>query len=41
MWHIFLSPHFDDVVASCGGLIAKLIYEQEEVLVYTPSKTFT
>ncbi|MHA1667881.1 MAG: PIG-L deacetylase family protein [Candidatus Heimdallarchaeaceae archaeon] len=35
MWHIFLSPHFDDVVASCGGLIAKLIYEQEEVLVYT------
>ncbi len=35
MQHVFLSPHLDDVVASCGGTIAKLVYEREEVLVLT------
>ena len=33
MLHIFLSPHLDDAVASCGGTIAKLVYEREDVLV--------
>ena len=33
MKHIFLSPHLDDAVGSCGGLIAKLIYQREKVLV--------
>ncbi|MHA1217998.1 MAG: hypothetical protein ACTSO5_04845 [Candidatus Heimdallarchaeaceae archaeon] len=35
MQHIFLSPHLDDAVASCGGTIAKLVYEREDVLVLT------
>ncbi|NPD87753.1 MAG: PIG-L family deacetylase [Asgard group archaeon] len=35
MQHIFLSPHLDDAVASCGGTIAKLVYEREEVLIIT------
>ena len=35
MQHIFLSPHLDDAVASCGGTIAKLIYEREDVEVIT------
>lgn len=35
MKHIFLSPHLDDAVASCGGLIGKLIYQREKVLVLT------
>ena len=35
MQHIFLSPHLDDAVVSCGGTIAKLIYEREDVLVIT------
>ena len=35
MQHIFLSPHLDDAVASCGGTIAKLVYEREDVLVVT------
>ena len=33
MQHIFLSPHLDDAVVSCGGTIAKLVYQREEVLV--------
>ncbi|MBY9000664.1 MAG: PIG-L family deacetylase [Candidatus Heimdallarchaeota archaeon] len=33
MEHIFLSPHLDDAVVSCGGTIAKLVYQREEVLV--------
>jgi LmbE family N-acetylglucosaminyl deacetylase len=33
MQHIFLSPHLDDAVFSCGGTIAKLVYEREDVLV--------
>jgi LmbE family N-acetylglucosaminyl deacetylase len=32
MQHIFLSPHLDDAVASCGGTIAKLVYQREEVM---------
>ena len=35
MQHIFLSPHLDDAVASCGGTIAKLVYQREDVLVLT------
>lgn len=35
MQHIFLSPHFDDAVVSCGGTIAKLVYQREDVLVLT------
>ena len=35
MQHIFLSPHLDDAVASCGGTIAKLVYKREDVLVVT------
>ncbi|MHA1346665.1 MAG: PIG-L deacetylase family protein [Candidatus Heimdallarchaeaceae archaeon] len=33
MKHIFLSPHLDDAVVSCGGTIAKLVYQREDVLV--------
>ncbi|MHA1483069.1 MAG: PIG-L family deacetylase [Candidatus Heimdallarchaeaceae archaeon] len=33
MQHIFLSPHLDDAVVSCGGTIAKLVYQREDVLV--------
>ncbi|MHA1202091.1 MAG: PIG-L family deacetylase [Candidatus Heimdallarchaeaceae archaeon] len=35
MQHIFLSPHLDDAVVSCGGTIAKLVYQREDVLVLT------
>ena len=35
MQHIFLSPHLDDAVASCGGTIARKVYEREDVLVVT------
>ena len=35
MLHVFLSPHIDDVVGSCGGTIARLVYERDEVLVVT------
>ena len=35
MQHIFLSPHLDDAVGCCGGTIAKLVYEREDVLVLT------
>ena len=35
MQHVFLSPHLDDAVVSCGGTIAKLIYQRENVLVAT------
>jgi LmbE family N-acetylglucosaminyl deacetylase len=35
MQHVFLGAHLDDAVCSCGGTIAKLIYEREEVLVIT------
>ncbi|MCG3257557.1 MAG: PIG-L family deacetylase [Candidatus Heimdallarchaeota archaeon] len=35
MQHIFLGAHLDDAVCSCGGTIAKLVYEREDVLVIT------
>ena len=35
MQNIFLAPHLDDAVASCGGTIAKLVYKREDVLVLT------
>lgn len=35
MLHVFLGAHLDDAVASCGGSIAKLVYEREDVLVIT------
>jgi|GEM_PF-306840 len=33
--HIFFSPHFDDVVLSCGGLIASLLKQGKSVRVVT------
>jgi LmbE family N-acetylglucosaminyl deacetylase len=33
--HVFLSPHLDDAVLSCGGLIRQLIKMNEKVLVVT------
>lgn len=35
MQHIFLSPHFDDAVLSCGGQIAQLAASNEPVVVAT------
>ncbi|MCE7748092.1 MAG: PIG-L family deacetylase [Candidatus Heimdallarchaeota archaeon] len=35
MQHVFLGAHLDDAVASCGGTIAKLVYNREDVLVIT------
>ncbi len=35
MEHIFLSPHADDAVLSCGGLIADLVKADESVVVLT------
>lgn len=31
--HVFLSPHFDDAIGSCGGLMARLIAAGSEVLI--------
>jgi len=33
--HLYLSPHYDDAVYSCGGQIAKLVAAGEEVLIWT------
>lgn len=33
--HLFLSPHFDDAVYSCGGTIHRLVKAQERVTVLT------
>jgi LmbE family N-acetylglucosaminyl deacetylase len=33
--HLFLSPHFDDAVLSCGGLIRRLVESNETVAVRT------
>jgi LmbE family N-acetylglucosaminyl deacetylase len=33
--HVFLSPHFDDVVLSCGGLVASLVEHDRDVRVVT------
>lgn len=35
MRHLFVSPHFDDAIGSCGGTIARLIAAGEEVEVRT------
>jgi len=35
MHHIFLSPHLDDAVFSCGGTIASLINNKDKVTVIT------
>ena len=35
MKHIFLSPHFDDAIGSCGGLINRLVTRGDEVTVIT------
>lgn len=32
---VFLSPHLDDAIWSCGGLIAKLTSENKQVLIVT------
>lgn len=34
--HLFLSPHLDDAVLSCGGLIHQLVAQGCRVVVYTP-----
>ncbi len=34
-FHLFLSPHLDDAVLSCGGLIRRLIAAGDRVAVYT------
>lgn len=33
--YLFLSPHFDDVAFSCGGLVNRLVGEGRPVLIYT------
>jgi LmbE family N-acetylglucosaminyl deacetylase len=33
--HLFLSPHYDDAVYSCGGLISRLTTSHENTRVYT------
>lgn len=33
--HIYLSPHFDDAVLSCGGMIAGQTARNQQVLVFT------
>jgi GlcNAc-PI de-N-acetylase len=35
MIHVFLSPHFDDAVGSCGGTINRLSRAGEDVVVHT------
>lgn len=33
--HLFVSPHFDDAVGSCGGLIARLLYAGQTARILT------
>lgn len=33
--HLFLSPHYDDAIYSCGGLIHQLTQQGEAVLIFT------
>lgn len=33
--HLYLSPHADDVVLSCGGTIATLTRQQQRVVIFT------
>lgn len=35
MNHLILSPHADDAVASCGGLITRLVAAGDDVTIYT------
>lgn len=35
MTHLFISPHFDDAVLSCGGLIHRLVQQGELVRIFT------
>lgn len=35
MHHLFLSPHYDDAIYSCGGTIAKLAQAKQQVTVLT------
>jgi LmbE family N-acetylglucosaminyl deacetylase len=35
MTHLFISPHYDDAVYSCGGMIYHLIERGEEVVILT------
>src|SRR5579863_754671 len=35
MPHVFLSPHFDDAVGSCGGAISRLCRAGDDVVVHT------
>lgn len=35
MSHIFLSPHLDDAILSCGGVLAHLLAQQQAVTVIT------
>ncbi len=35
MDHLFLSPHADDAIGSCGGLMARLVAAGEQVVVIT------
>ncbi|MEM6529464.1 MAG: PIG-L family deacetylase [Chloroflexota bacterium] len=35
MMHVFLSPHYDDAVYSCGGTIHQLVQRGEDVLIIT------
>ena len=35
MHHLFLSPHYDDAVYSCGGTLASLTTAGENVTVLT------
>ncbi|HEV2493698.1 MAG TPA: PIG-L family deacetylase [Terriglobia bacterium] len=35
MTHVFLSPHFDDAIGSCGGTISRLCRASDHVTVHT------
>jgi LmbE family N-acetylglucosaminyl deacetylase len=35
MTHLFMSPHYDDAVYSCGGMIYELIEQGKEVIILT------
>lgn len=40
MRHVFISPHLDDAVLSCGGDIAFLVGEKQKILVITVFSDF-
>ncbi len=35
MKHLFLSPHFDDAIYSCGGIIYDLTQQGHQVTIFT------